>query len=451
MKIAMENPTPVTGVLTLTVEEADYKEQVEKTLKTYRKKANVPGFRPGQVPMGMIKKMYGTGVKADEVNKLIGDKLYGYIRENNIQMLGEPMPNEKQEPQDIEKGTEFEFIFDIAIAPAFEISLTDKDTIDYLTINVDDDIINRQVDMYQSRAGQQQEVEEFQGNDMLKGDLRELNADGTTKEDGITVEAAVMMPEYFKNDDQKKLFEGAKKGDIISFNPSKAYDGNDVELSSLLKKTKEEVAGLEADFSYQITEIKRFVKAEVNAELFEQIYPGQTIESEADFRKKVGEDLAAQFVADSDFKFFMDVRKYAEAKVGELTFPDELLKRIMKSANKDKEEDYVEKNYEESIKQLKWHLIKEQLVKACEIKIEDEDVKNVAKAAARAQFAQYGMSNIPDEYLENYAQELLKKQDSVEAMVDRAIDGKLTAALKSVVKLNNKTVSLDEFNASVEA
>lgn len=451
MKISFENPDKVNGLLTLTVEEADYKENVEKTLKNYRKKANVPGFRPGMVPMGMIKRQFGTTAKVDEINKLLGEQIYKYVKDNNIQMLGEPLPSDKQEPVDMEKEAPYTFMFDIAVAPEFKAELTGDDTIDYYTITVDDKIIDRQIDVFASRAGHYDKVEDYQANDMLKGDIRELDENGNTKEGGITVEGAVLMPEYIKVEDQKKLFDGAKLGDIITFNPKKAYPESDIEVSSLLKMKKEEVADLTADFSYQITEISRYVKAEVNQELFDQVYGKDVIKDEKDFREKIAEGLKAQFAVDSDFKFIQDVRKYLVDKVGALTYPDALLKRIMLNNNKDKGEEFVEKNYEQSIKELTWHLIKEQLVKANGIKIEDADIEETAKEAAKAQFAQYGMNNIPEEYIENYAKDMLKKREYIDSFVDRSIDRKLTEILKNVVKLENKTATLEEFNKMMQA
>lgn len=451
MKISFENPDKVNGLLTLTVEEADYKENVEKTLKNYRKKANVPGFRPGMVPMGMIKRQFGTTAKVDEINKLLGEQIYKYVKDNNIQMLGEPLPSDKQEPVDMEKEAPYTFMFDIAVAPEFKAELTGDDTIDYYTITVDDKIIDQQIDVFASRAGHYDKVEDYQANDMLKGDIRELDENGNTKEGGITVEGAVLMPEYIKVEDQKKLFDGAKLGDIITFNPKKAYPESDIEVSSLLKMKKEEVADLTADFSYQITEISRYVKAEVNQELFDQVYGKNVIKDEKDFREKIAEGLKAQFAVDSDFKFIQDVRKYLVDKVGALTYPDALLKRIMLNNNKDKGEEFVEKNYEQSIKELTWHLIKEQLVKANGIKIEDADIEETAKEAAKAQFAQYGMNNIPEEYIENYAKDMLKKREYIDSFVDRSIDRKLTEILKNVVKLENKTATLEEFNKMMQA
>lgn len=446
MNITFENPDKVNGLLTITIEKEDYQEAVEKTLKNYRKKAQVPGFRPGMVPMGMIKKQYGTAVKVDEVNRLLGDKLMAYIRENNIQMLGEPLPSEKQEPQDLEKDGPLTFVFDIAVAPEFKAELTGKDKVAYYSIKVDDKLIDDQVQMYAQQAGEFVKGEVFGGNDTLTGDLRQLDEKGNTLEGGITTDSGMIMPAYIKEESQRKLFDGCKAGDIITFNPKKAYPDNDAEVAALLKVQKDDVKELTSDFSFQVTEIRHFQPAEVNQQLFDRVFGEGSCADEKAFRQKISDMLQAQLVQNSDYKFLLDVRAYMEKKVGKLEFPEALLKRVMINNNKDKGEDFVEKNFEGSIKELEWHLIKEQLVAALEIKVEDDDLKNVAKEAVRQQFAQYGMSNVPDDVLEQYAGEQLKKREQVEGFVDRAVDVKLTEKLKTVVKLDEKSVTLEEFN-----
>ncbi len=444
MNILFEAPDKVNGVMTITLETADYQPEVDKQLKDYRKRAQIPGFRPGQAPMGMIKRQYGTAIKVDVVNRLLGEKLYEYVRENKIQMLGEPLPSEQQGALNFEGDGALEFKFDIAVAPEFEAKLSGKDKVEYYNIQVDDKLIDQQVEMYQSRSGHYDKVEQYDAEqrDLLKGDLREV--DGT-----IEVSEAVLMPQYIKVDKQKKLFDKCKLGDVITFNPRKAYPESDVEVSSLLKIQKDEVKDHEGDFTFQITEISRFVKAEVNQELFDQVFGEGAVKDEKAFREKIAAQIKEQFKSDQDYKFLLDVRKHMEKKVGKLAFPEALLKRMMLQNNKDKGEEFVEKNFEASIQELGWRLIKEQLVAAQGIKVEDDDLKQIAKEAARAQFAQYGMNNIPDEYLENYAQEMLKKRENVEGLVDRAVDVKLTEALKQVVKLDEKEVSLEDFQKLV--
>ena len=450
MKITFDCPDKINGLLTMTIEPADYQEKVEKTLKDYRKKAQVPGFRPGQVPMGLVKRQYGTAVKVDEVNRLMGEKLYEYVRENKIQMLGEPLPSDKQQPQDFEKEGDMTFVFDIAVAPEFTVALSGKDKIAYYTIAVDDKLIDQQVQMYASQGGEFVKAEVFSGNDTITGDLRQLDEKGNTLEGGITTESGMIMPAYIKEDKQKKLFDGCKPGDIITFNPKKAYPDNDAEVAALLKAKKEDIADMNSDFSFQVTEIRHFQPAEVNQALFDRVFGEGTVSDEKSFREKIAEQLKAQFVSSSDYRFLQDVRAHLEKKVGKLEFPEALLKRVMLQNNKDKGADYVEQYFEGSIKELGWHLIKEQIVSAQEIKVEDEDVKRVAREAIRAQFAQYGMANVPDDVIENYAEEQLKKRENIDNFVDRAVDLKLIEKLKTVVKLDEKSVSLDEFNKMME-
>ena len=451
MNVSLQNIDKVSALLTVKLEKADYQEKVDKSLKHFRQKAQVPGFRPGMVPMSLVKKMYGKSVLAEEVNKVLSEAVYKYIQDNKVNILGEPLPNEeKQKEIDFDTMEEFEFLFDIALSPEFKVEVDAKDEVDYYTIDVTEEMVNNQVKAYTQRNGKYEKVETFEGNDMMKGLLAELDEEGNTKEGGIQVEAAVMMPSYMKNDEQKAIFANAKVNDVLVFNPYAAWDGNAAELASLLKIEKEAATEMKSNFSYQVEEITRFVEGELNQEIFDQVFGKEVVKSEEEFRTKVKEVVAAQFVADSDYKFLIDVRKMLMEKIGTLEFPDVLLKRIMRLNNPDKDEKFVEDNYAKSIEELTWHLIKEQLVKANDIKVEQEDIANMAKEATRAQFAQYGMLSVPEESLENYSKEMLKKKESVEGLVNRVVETKLAAALKSQVKLNNKTVSAEEFNKMFE-
>ena len=445
MNISLENPEKVSGVLTLVVEEADFAGDVEKQLKDYRKKANVPGFRPGQAPLGLIKRQVGAQVKVDVINRLVGEKLYEYIKENKINMLGEPMPHLGEEPVDLDAAAPYTLKFDIAIAPEFKAELSDKDTIVYYDITTDDSIVDKQIEAFANRSGSYQKVDEYQDNDMIKGDIRELNEDGSAKEGGITVSQASMLPTYIKVDEQKALFQGCKVGDIIVFNPKKAYPESNIEISSLLKVSKEEAENITADFSFQVTEISRYQKHAIDQDLFDQVYGEGNVKDEADFRAKVTEGIKEQMVQNADFRFLQDVRTYVEGKIGEVKYADDLMKRIMLANNKDKGMEYVEKNYEASIKELTWSLAKNQIVEAQKIKVDDADVKAVAIDVTRMQFAQYGMTSVPEEYLEQYAEGMLKNREQVDNLVNAAVDRKLMAALKDVVKLDKKTISFEEF------
>lgn len=443
MNISVENIDKVNAVITAVVEPADYTEKYEKALKDAKKKMNMPGFRPGMVPVGLIKKQFGVSILAEEVNKILQEGLFGYIRENKINMLGEPLPTEENNNVELKEGESFTFKFDLAIAPEFEVSLTKKDKIDYYNVDVTDQMVANQVDMYRQRGGKYEKVDSYEDNDMIKGVITELDV-----ENPVTAENVVMLPKYFKNDDQKKLFDGVKTNDIVTFNPSVAYNNNEAELTSLLKVEKEDALNHKGEFNFQITEITRFVPGPLDQELFDTVFPGGEVKTEADFRAKVKELIADQFKKDSDYKFLLDVRKHVTKKVGKLEFPEEKLKKILLANTGDQAK--VDAQFEKSIEELTWHLIKEKLVEQNEVKVDDEDVKNMAKEVTRMQFAQYGMLNIPDEYLENSVKEMLKKRETVDNLIDRCIEVKLGVAIKEKVTLKESTVSAEDFNKMFE-
>ena len=445
MNITFDNSTKAgSGLMTIVIEEADYQDDVRKQLNDYRRRVNMPGFRPGQAPLPLIKKQVGPQIKVDVINKLVGNKIYDYIKENNINMLGEPMPHLGEEPIDLEQPGPYTMKFDIAKAPEMDIKLTKKNKIVYYDITVDDKMIDQQVDAYASRGGSYEKVNDYQDGDMLKGDIRELNADGSTKDGGIEVSEAIILPAYIKNNDQKALFQRCKLGDILTINPKKSYPDSTVEISSLLKISKEEAENISSDFSYQITEISRYNKHAIDQELFNQVFGEGTVNSEKEFREKIAANLKEQMNENAEYRFLADIRAYVEKKLGKVEYDDELMKRIMLANNKEHDQEYVDKNYEASIKELTWHLAKNKLLEQCEIKIEDADVKAAAKDMARIQFAQYGMSNIPEEYLDNYAEEMLKKPEQVDQFVNQAADRKLMAALKDIVTLETKSITFEE-------
>jgi trigger factor len=451
MNVSFQNIDKVSGLLTVKLEKADYTEKVEKALKSLRQKVQMPGFRKGMVPMSLVKKMYEKSVLAEEVNKLLSETVYNYIKENNINILGEPLPNEEKQPEiNFETMEEFEFLFDIALAPEFELEASADDKIDYYTIEVSDEMLNNQVQMYANRTGKQEKVDAYQDKDMLKGLIAELDENGNTKEGGVQVEGAVMMPSYMKNDEQKAIFANAKVNDVLVFNPATAFDNNDTEISTMLKISKEAAAEMKSNFSFQVEEITRFVPGELNQALFDQVLGEGVVSSEEEFRAKIKEGISTQLVSDSDYKFMVDVRKAFTEKVGALEFPDALLKRVMLLNNQEKGEEFVNENYDASIKELTWHLIKEKLVKANDIKVEQSDIVEMAKKATKAQFAQFGMMSVPEDVVENYAKEMMKKKESVENLVNRAVESKLAEALKTKVTLVNKTVSVEEFNKMFE-
>ena len=444
MNISLQNVNGTSAVLTVKMEKDDYQAQVDKSLKTLRQKIDLPGFRRGMVPMSIVKKRFGTSVKVEEIEKLLQKNVSEYIKDNNVDMLGTPMP--KPNDQDIEKEESLEFGYDIALAPQFDPALTAEDVVDYYDITVTDEMVESQINMYTQQQRTFEQVNDYADGDMLKGTLTELADDGSPLDGGIVVADAVMMPAYLKNDEQKAAFTGAVLGGTVTFCPAKAYDGNDAAVAALLKIEKEQVAEHAGLFSYAITDITRPVPAPLNQELFDAVLGKDAVKSEEEFRAKIRENVTSQYVADSDFKFLLDLRAYITRKIGTLQYEETLMKRIMKQNAPDKDDAFIDENYEKSLQELTWHLIKEKLAKAYGVKIDDKDILDMAKAATRAQFAEYGMTNVPESLLENYAKEMLKKEETVNSLINRAIESKVTATVKERVTLNHKSITFEEFN-----
>lgn len=437
------------AIVTISVEKADYAEKVEKQIRDYRKKANMPGFRPGMVPVGLIKKMYGNAFLAEEINKIVSDSLYDYIRQNDINILGEPMPNEtEQQPIDFETQETFDFVFDLGIAPVLDVKLTNKDKVKFYNIKIDDEMIDNQIKSYTARFGKYEQEESVEENDMVKGELVELDGK-KIKENGILVQDAVLTPAYMKTATHKKKFVDAKVGDTVVFNPTKAF-GNETEIASLLKIDKEKVAEMTSDFQFTISGITRYHEAEVNQELFDKVYGEGAVAGEEEFRKKITENIALNLEQDVNYKFGLDARDMLLKKFEDLVFPDAFLKRWLLASNKDLTSEKMEEDYPKIIDDLKWHLIKDNIAKNKELKVEADEVQEYAKQMAKAQFAQYGMVGLEDSIIENYAQEMLKKEDSIRGILDRVLENKVFDAVKNEVKLDTKEISMDDFNKLFE-
>ena len=446
MNISLEK-TGSSAVITVKMEKADYQDAVKKELKHIASQVEIPGFRKGKAPFSFVEKRYGIQTKMEQVDKLLNASLVNYIGESKLEILGEPMVSEKQGQLDIVAQDSFEFVFDVALAPEFNISLDSNDHIDFYDIEVTDEQVQEQVDMFARQAGHHENVEEYADKDILRGVLAEQDAEGNVLEDGISVEKASLMPTYFKNNSQKVLFEGAKVGDVKTINPSEAYEGNDNEVASLLHIKKEEVADHKGNFTFQIEEISRFVPAEFNQDFFDSVFEEGEVKTEEEFRNKLRELLKTQRVADADFKFLRDLRTYCEGKVGELDFCRELLKKFMLQNLKKEEnaEEIVEKDFETSLHTLKWQLIKEKLAKAFEVKVEHDDIREQAVKTARIMFLRYGMPNVPEEYVEQYADKMLEDEGQLRRLIDQCVEAAIVEGAKKTVSLDHKEISLSEF------
>lgn len=444
MNIVKENLNDLTAVLKVNITKDDYTEKVETVIKDYRKKARIDGFRPGKIPTGLIKKMYGKGILVEEVNKLISESLTNYIRDEKLNLLGEPLPSENQKTADFDNETEFEFLFDVAIAPEIEIKISKKDKVPYYGIKVDDKLLESYTDNYTRRFGEFKDVEETTDIEMLTGNFIQLNEEGNVLEGGIETNDVKITIEYIKDTDIKTTFAGKKVGDKVSFDVRKAYP-SDSEIASMLKIDKEKAKEISGDFQFEIIKIQRFEKAEINQELYDKAFGKDVIKSDKEFKAKVTEEIKSNFVRETDYRFMIDAKqKFVEKINPEL--PTEFLKRWLTIVNEGKfTAEQIEEEYPKFEDDLKWQLIKDQIIRDNEIKVEESDILDAAKEVTAAQFAQYGLANMPDEQLEQYAQEILKKDDERRKFYEKKFEDKVVDFIKDSVKLDTKEITTEEF------
>lgn len=400
--------------------------------------------------MGMVKKMYGKSVLAEEVNKLVSEGLFGFIREKELNVLGEPLPNETEQKEiNFDLQEDFEFCFDVALAPEINVELSKEDTLPYYQIAVTSEMVEKQIESYRANFGNYDKVEEVEEKDMVKGLVVELE-NGEPKANGLVVENAVIMPLYIKDAEEKAKFMGAKNNSVVVFNPSKAYDGTEAEIAAFLKVEKDQVASYTGDFSFEIVEITRHKEAELNEELFTRVFGEGVVSTAEEFTNKIKESLAEQFAPESDFKFLSDAKDLLVAKAGELAFPEAILKRFMLAQDERKTAESIDEDFPKVIEDLKFHLIKEKLVKENDLKVEEADITAFGKRVAKAQFAQYGMISVPEDVLDNYAKDMLKNKETLRNVIDRAVEEKLSSWLKEQVKLDVKEVSAEDFGKLAE-
>lgn len=437
MKIEQSELKDLMAVVTLTIEPADYQEEVAKQLKEVRHKAQMPGFRPGMVPAGLVKKMYGKGILADVLNKLVGENLQKHIEDNKLNVLGDPLPSEQSPKIDLDNEESYTFMFDIAVAPEFDAKLTGKNKLTEYVIEVTDEMVNNQIQSYCARFGEYTQAEEVAEGDIVKGIAKQVDGE-------IVKEGAILNPAYMKQKTQQKKFIGAKKGAVITFNPTKAF-GSEVEVSSLLGITKEQAEALTSDFTFEIQEITRHTDAAINGELFAKVYGENTIKDEAEFRAKVRAEIEANMAEDSKYKFGLDAKEAIMKKMEKIEFPVDFLKRWVLATNEKMTAEELEKDFDKMLEELKWHLAKDQLMKEYKIDVQKEDVEAYAKEVARMQFMQYGLMHIDDQYLTNYANEMLKNENQLRGIVERVAENKIYEALKGVVKIEQKKISHEDF------
>ena len=445
MNISRENINDVNAVLKVLIEKADYEKPVEDTLKDYRKKATVPGFRPGKVPAGLIKKRFGKAALVEEVNKQLSHNLSKYIVEEKLQILGEPLPNnEQQKDIDWDSDENFEFIFDIALAPKVDVTLDKEMELPYYTIKVSDEMIDKQVERIKTQLGENVEAEEVNEKGLVRGDFEQLDENGEVVPDGIQPKGVLLSIDLIKDEEIKKEFIGKKKEDVLVFDPVKAYN-NRHEVGHMLNISHEQADELDSTFRFTIKEVLKFKEAELNEELYKKIYGEDTeIKTEEDLRAKVKEEIAENLIYSSEHKFTLDTRDNLIEK-SNIELPADFLKRWLIEVNNNLTEEQVENEFDGFLKDLKWQLITDNIKKENELKVDEKEALDFSKQMARAQYGQYGIYDVPEEQLESYAKMILEKPEEKENIYKKLLEDKVVAVVKEKVTINNKEVTEEEF------
>jgi trigger factor len=449
MNITRETIDDLNVLLKVEVSKADYEENVEKVLRDYRKNANVKGFRPGMVPIGLVRKMYGKAVQLDEINKAVADNIHKYLSDEKIDILGDPLPKENEhEHINFDTQEDFVFTFELGLVPQFELNLSKKNKVPDYELDIDNKIKDDYVSNYTRRFGEFVNVGSSGDKDLLKGDLFSLDENGNIIPGDVPVEETTLSIDVIKDDKIKKTFLKRKIGDNIDFDLRKAFP-NDNEIAGIMKKQKEEVTGIEGTFRFQIKNIQRFETASINQDLFDKIYGEGVVKSEDEFNNKIEEEIRMNLKRESDYKLMIDIKKLALDQT-EISLPENFLKRWLVKVNEKTTAEQVEKEFDSFKTDLKWQLIRNKIAKDYDIKISEEELHDEAENITRYQFQQYGLFYATDDQIHNYAHEMLKREDDVRRITDKILEEKAAEKIKELVKLDSKKISIDEFNKLFE-
>ncbi len=444
MNITKNQVDNLNATLKIELGKEDYAERVEKALKDYQKKVVVKGFRPGKTPMGLVKKMYGQSLLLDEINKLLGEALNNYIKDNDLHILGEPLPNEtEQKPLNLE-DERFEFLYDIALSPEVNVKMSKREKLPYYRIKVDDEMVDKQVEAICKNNGSLVEVDVIEGGEYLKGELIELDENGEAKEGGIRNEDASMSLHYMKDEEAVKAFMGKKAGEEVKFNAAKAYP-NKTDYAALLGVSKEEAEHAGENYCFIIKEIKRYVDAEVNEELFTKLYGKDVVKDVADFRARVKAELENQLKGHSEYRFTIDAKEKMVKKNEDVALPEAFLKRWIVAVNEGMTPEEVEKDFEGYRGEFKWQLVKSAIVREYQVKVEEEDMKKEGRQIAAAQLQQYGLYGLTDEQLDGFAAKLLEDNKQRQHLYERAQEDKVFNVIRENMKLEEQEISMADF------
>ncbi|TXI86663.1 MAG: trigger factor [Crocinitomicaceae bacterium] len=444
MNVIREDVNASSAILKVQIAPADYQSKVTTALEKYRKQVKVPGFRPGKVPMGMIQKQYGKAMLAEELNKIVSDSLFSYVNDNKIEILGNPIPKTDVEVKgDFNNPGDFEFTYEIGLAPKIELSLTSKDKFDYVKVKIDADLIGKQIDDLRRRYGKLVASEQVGDQDMILAQFVELNADGTIKEGGILHSSTISM-EFVENKDAQAALKGANVGDKIVVNPVHVSRGGK-DTAAMLGISEEALETISDKFQMTINEIRQMELAELNQELFDKLFGPGAITTEEELKERIAKDLEMMFANDSDRLLTRSVYDSLVANT-KVDLPTDFLKRWIQLSNeKPITMEEIEAQFDGYEKSMKWQLIQGHIFKSNDIKVDQAEALEYTKSLLVNQYAQYGIPAPEDKELTTSAIQVLTNKEESARVYDMLAETKLTEFFKKTVKLTDKMVSYDEF------
>ena len=434
MNIVREQHGENNSLIRVTVGPDDYGQEVEKSLREYRRKANIPGFRPGMVPMGIIRKMYGKGVLAEQSYRTASNSVFEYLQKEGIDYLGDVIPAEEQGAFDFENNTEFEFVFEIGEAPAINLDLSEKDKLTYHKIKVDKKMHDDYRSNYLRRYGRLVDAAEVTSDEALT----------VTLDNGDMNVADAYVGLISMSEEERKPFLGKKVGDKMHVNINELYK-NPAQRAACLQVKENELEGINPEFEMEITKIRKFAEPELNEEFFKMAFPQGNVTDEAGFDKLIDEQIAAELRRESDYLFTLQLRDYL-VKKADLKMPEAFLKRWLYTINEGKfTMEEIGKDFDQFLKMFTWNYLQKHFIKADNLTVTKEEAEAEAKALAAAQFAQYGMPSAPDEMLAGYAGKILSDKEQGQKIYEKLYEVKVVEDVKSKIKVTEKAVSADDF------
>ncbi len=444
MNITLEKIDSLNSLIKVNINPEDYSGRVEKAIKAQAKKANLPGFRPGMVPPAHIKKMYGKNILAEEINNLLSDSLNNYISENKLEVLGQPLPKVEDEKEYKWDGTEeFDFVYEVGVAPEFELDFSAADKLTQYNIKVDAETLESRIKNLRKSYGKMSNPEVAESEDILYAELTELNEDGSVKDGGLVKTGSVRI-DFVKDEEIKKALTGLKKEDVVNIDLKKAFAGDDDAIAKLLSISVPEVANVASNYKLEVKNVNRLEEAVLDQEFFDKLFGAEEVKTEEEFKAKIVEELEGMMSQNADQKLHDDIIKHSLEKYS-LTLPDAFLQKWLKATNPNLTEAELAEGYDDFARNLKWTLIENKIMKANNIEIKYEEVLDAAKQRLDAQFRMYSPQALPEEQLAQYAVQFLQNKENANRIFEEVKTLKVLDYLKTVVTLDKNDIEYNKF------